>query len=193
MIPGSIFKTVTLAAGLSAGVVNCDQMIDAPNSIIFNEGSVANASYSTTGALSVKDAFADSVNTVFAQIVLRMSFDDLYETARAFGFDARIAQDFLCAESVIEGIDSMTPFYQAWTGVGQAQYGDDGIRRGPLVTPVHMASLFAYFANGGILYSPYVVSSFENNDGSTCEMGSAAIAQNASSLRYIRSDEACCA
>ena len=165
-VPGSIFKTVTLASALQADTVTLDQAMEVPPSLVFEEGVIKNVVDVDYPQIPLIDAYARSLNTVFAQVALTTSWDSICQTARSLGFDERVAQDIDCDASSIVGEDAMTPYYEAWSGVGLALYGDDGIRRGPLVTPLHMAALFGSFANGGIVYSPYCVAETVAPDGS---------------------------
>ena len=92
-IPGSIFKTITLAAALEEGELTLDSVYDAPASLVLPEGAVVNYNTMQYNALTVREAYVQSCNTVFAQISLQLGLDDIDEMAGKFGFDQMISQD----------------------------------------------------------------------------------------------------
>lgn len=168
-VPGSTFKTITLVSALQSGTEMSEQF-GAPATLSLRDGNVTNAAEKGYGELSLSDAYALSVNTVFAQISLGLGVPALQDEAREFGFDAQLAQDFACEQSTIENADSMNFLGQAWCGVGQALFLD-GETFGPVATPLQMASIAAVFANGGTLYAPYVIAEERDVEGESVRAG----------------------
>lgn len=164
-IPGSIFKTITLAAALEEGELTLDSVYDAPASLVLPEGAVVNYNTMQYNALTVREAYVQSCNTVFAQISLQLGLDDIDEMAEKFGFDQMISQDIDCPISTIQNKDVMTGLARAWCGVGQALLVSDDCLVGPVTTALHMASIASYFANDGVLYAPYTIEAIKTVEG----------------------------
>lgn len=158
-IPGSTFKTVTLAAALDSGAFTLDSVLPAPPAISFQDGAVVNYGDMSYPDQTLLDAFAQSVNTVFAQVALQVGEDDMLAMARNLGFGNDLMDDLPLEQSVIHGAGGMSVFMQAWTGAGQALHQEDGTLVGPEMTAVQGALIAAAVANGGTVYAPYLVES----------------------------------
>ncbi len=158
-IPGSTFKTITLAASLDSGAFTLDSMFPAPAEIVFQGGGVSNYDMIQYPDQTLLQAYAKSINTVFAQLTLEVGFDKVVAMADAFGFDRDIMSDFAIRTSTICGVDAMTARMQAWSGVGQALYQQDGSLQGPVMSPVQGAVIAATVANGGTVVQPFIVES----------------------------------
>ncbi len=165
-IPGSTFKTITLAAALEGDVAAIGSVYDAPSSIAMADGSVSNYGMLQYDPMPLSEAYAKSVNTVFAQLSLQLGTDAVEAMAKEFGFGQQVAQDIDCDVSSILNKDDMTVLGDAWCGVGQALI-DKGETTGPVATVLQMASVAAVFANGGKVVSPYAVVSIEDGKGVT--------------------------
>lgn len=158
-IPGSTFKTVTLAAALESGGAVLDSRYPAPDRLVFDEGTVVNAGGRSYGEITLEEAYAESVNTVFAQLALDVGMEGIDDMARRFGFGEAVMDDFPLEQSSMVGVGDMSPYEQAWSGVGQAVYRESGDLRGPVMSPVHGAAIAAAIADGGTMRRPYIVQS----------------------------------
>lgn len=158
-IPGSTFKTITLAAALQSGAVTLDSMFPAPAELTMEEGTISNYDMMQYPRQTLLQAYAKSINTVFARIPLIQGFDGIASTANLFGFDHDLMSDFPLRASTICGIDDLSVYMQAWSGVGQALYQRDGELQGPVMSPVQGAVIAAAIANGGTVYEAHVVAS----------------------------------
>ena len=156
-VPGSIFKTITLAAALENGVAELDTYFQAASSLTFEGGSVTNYDTMQYPDQTLLEAYAKSINTVFAQLSLFVGEERLQAMARNFGFDAELATDIPCKVSTIYDVGEMSTLMQAWTGVGQALYQPSGRLQGPVMSAIHGAAIAGCIANGGTLYAPYLV------------------------------------
>ncbi len=81
--PGSAWKLFVYLAALEAGIKPDDQVVDRPLSI--NGWSPRNSSGRFSGAMSLRNAFAYSVNTVAAQLGQEVSTGTIADMARRFG------------------------------------------------------------------------------------------------------------
>lgn len=156
-IPGSTFKTVTLAAALESGLFTLDSVVPAPGAIAFQDGAVVNYNEQSYPDQTLLDAYAQSINTVFAQVALQVGEENLYAMARSLGFESNLMNDVPLEQSVINGERDMSVCMQAWTGVGQALYQEDATLLGPEMTAVQGAVIAGAVANGGTVYAPYLV------------------------------------
>ena len=156
-IPGSTFKTITLAAALESGASTLNTRYMGPAEITFQGGSVVNYNTMQYPDQTLLQAYAKSINTIFAQLTLDVGFDVVYDMARRFGYERELMSDYPLRASFICNADALDTRMKAWTGVGQALYQLDGELQGPLMSPVHGAAIAAVAINGGRLVEPYVV------------------------------------
>jgi membrane peptidoglycan carboxypeptidase len=133
--PGSAFKPIVLAAALKEDISPESVYVSHELNFRFlNEYYVINNyDFVERGEISVRDAMAESDNTVFVQLAADVGLERVVRTARAMGI-----------RSPIEPYPS--------TAIG-------GLGTG--VSPLEMASAYATFAGGGIHRAPYAVERVE--------------------------------
>jgi len=148
--PGSVFKIITMAAGLDSGVVR-------PESIIYDAGYmevggqvIYNWDRQGHGNVDMTTVLAKSLNVGVAQIATSMGKDRFYNYVRRFGF-GRLTEIDLGSE----GPGSLkTPQDANWYA---SDLGANSFGQGIAVTPIQIASAVAAIANEGLLMKPYVV------------------------------------
>nr|WP_310522292.1 PBP1A family penicillin-binding protein [Polymorphobacter sp.] len=86
--PGSAFKFFVYAAAIEDGVSPNDIVQDKP--VRIGNWSPRNSSGGFAGPVSVRDAFARSINTVAVELAARVGFDTVADTARRFGITTPI-------------------------------------------------------------------------------------------------------
>jgi membrane peptidoglycan carboxypeptidase len=144
--PGSAFKAIGLAAALEQGItmghryagtspleIECE-FICSPNGT--NIWTVANASGSSTGVISVEEATYRSVNTVYAQISRDTGPENIVDMARRMGI----------TESSLDPVLSIV--------LGSSA-----------VSPLEMASAFSNFATNGLHADDFIVARIVNHEG----------------------------
>jgi penicillin-binding protein A len=154
--PGSTFKTVTAAAAIESHLLTPDSLIDAKGQCITVQGSpLCNFSGESFGTITLTDALTHSVNTVFAQVGLRVGETRLIDTMRALGFGTKPPLDYPSDEMAASGIyvrgnliRAGEPFDVARVAIGQERLA---------VTPFQMATVAATIANGGERMRPELV------------------------------------
>ncbi len=148
--PGSVFKIVTMAAGLDTHTVTPDHSYDNKGSFSYGGGVVKNA-ITRVGPESMAQVLQRSSNIGAAYVSTKLGAEKFYQYVRAFGFGRPSGID-LPGESQgilkMPGQGNWRPFDLATNAFGQ----------GVSVTPVQMASAVAAVANGGLLMKPFVVS-----------------------------------
>ncbi|MEX0797319.1 MAG: penicillin-binding transpeptidase domain-containing protein [Acidimicrobiia bacterium] len=164
--PGSTFKTVVASAAIDTGAAGLETTFDDPvefqlpgsTATISNfSGRVCNDGASVT----LLRAFVVSCNTTFADLAIQLGAIDLGITAEALGFN----RDFEFAWTLPQASFSTASLADDEAALGQSGIGERDVR----ATPLHMAMVAATVANGGQLYSPYLVSRVFDADGNATE------------------------
>jgi cell division protein FtsI/penicillin-binding protein 2 len=148
--PGSVFKIITMAAGLDTGVITPTTVMTDSGYIIVGERSIYNSDRRSNGQVSVTEALARSLNVITAQVADRIGRDHFYQYVRRFGFGARTGVD-LAGE--VPGL-LKTPGHEQWS---LSDLGTNSFGQGLAVTPLQMVNATAAIANGGKLMRPYMV------------------------------------
>ncbi|TLM71363.1 MAG: PBP1A family penicillin-binding protein [Actinobacteria bacterium] len=138
--PGSAFKPFVLATALGAGVspeaaFECGPMtLKVPGA---PDWKVTGASGGRTGKMRLREATEQSVNSVYAQLILQVGADETVETAEKMGISTKLNADPAIALGGLE------------TGV----------------SPIEMASAYGTLANGGTATQPYGIVQVTNQSG----------------------------
>lgn len=148
--PGSVFKIVTMAAGLDAGVVG-------PMGTIYDGGSIEvggrviyNWDRQGHGTVDMTDVLAKSLNVGVAQVAVALGKDRFYTYIKRFGF-GRLTE----VDMDNEGPGTLkTPKDANWH---ESDLGTNSFGQGIAVTPLQIASAVGAVANDGLLMKPYIV------------------------------------
>lgn len=95
--PGSLFKGFVYSAAFDNGFGPCDKMTDKPVSIKYTEGGVAkewkpqNVDRSHSGTMTLKHAFARSVNSIAVQLTAAFGWKKVIERAQVLGIKSELA------------------------------------------------------------------------------------------------------
>lgn len=176
--PGSVFKMLTVVAGLESGTVTMDTMIDDTGTLELDNGraKIDDADRKAKGLMSVEDAIAFSRNVVAAKIALNLaptlqgSSRALHEVWRRFGFGSRTGID---VAGEVAGL-VRDPLSTTWREIDLAN-GSFG--QGVAVTPLQLAVAFGAMVNGGTLVRPHLVRA---TDGAPVPIAEPASAMDAS-------------
>jgi penicillin-binding protein 2 len=163
--PGSTFKIVTAIAGLQTGVVasrgpfTCQGFLNNPDEhrcLIFRLHGTGH------GTVNLRTAMAQSCNVYFFDAARRMGIDSLTQWTEQLEFGKRTGIDlpFEKSGTVPSAGGSSTA---STSEAARRRFERDalGLAIGQsrlTVTPVQMARLLAFVANGGWLVTPHVVS-----------------------------------
>ncbi|MEE8456595.1 MAG: penicillin-binding protein 2 [Acidimicrobiia bacterium] len=177
--PGSIFKVITTASGLDAGLVSpssefadlIDLDLPGTDSTISNYDDKV-CDNGTTVTLEL--AFVRSCNTVFAQLGMDLGGNQLGFTASAFGFNTQIPFEFavLTSHFAPSGTIGNDPAATAQSAIGQ---------RDDRATPLLMALMATAVANNGNIMTPYLVDEIFTSEGTIENRTEAAIWRRAMS------------
>ncbi|MEZ4859774.1 MAG: penicillin-binding protein 2 [Caldilineaceae bacterium] len=148
--PGSVFKFVTMAAGLDTGVITPTSVFTDDGYIVVGERTIFNSTRTGSGQVNVTQALARSLNVVTAQVAERVGAEDFYRYVRRFGFAEQTGVDLA---DEVPGL-LKTPGHELWS---LSDLGTNSFGQGLAVTPLQMANATAAVANHGLLMRPYVV------------------------------------
>ncbi|MFN8453907.1 MAG: penicillin-binding protein 2 [Anaerolineae bacterium] len=148
--PGSVFKIITMAAGLDAvavgpmGTVYDGGSIEVGGRVIYNWDRQAHEMVDMT------DILAKSLNVGIAQVAVTLGKERFYTYLKRFGF-GRLTEVDLSSE----GPGTMkTPKDADWH---ESDLGTNSFGQGIAVTPLQIATAVGAVANDGLLLKPHIV------------------------------------
>lgn len=152
--PGSTFKPITGAIGLTTGKIDANEDYGYAGTSWQKDSSWGNYQVTTLtgykGAKNLLNGMLHSDNIYFAQSALKIGADTLAENLNQLGFNEQIEFPLTLAKSQ----------YASQNGdkiEGETKLADSGYGQGSvLVNPIHMASIYSAFANGGSMIKPYI-------------------------------------
>ena len=149
--PGSVFKVLTVAAALDAGLAT-------PETTYYDQGRieigglvVENASRQAYGEQSVADILVKSLNVGAAWLSTQMGPNTFYRYVQAFGIGRPTGID-LAGE--VSGQLWLPEDYEQWH---DSSLGTNAFGQGLAVTPLQMIVAVATVANDGTRMRPHVV------------------------------------
>ena len=144
--PGSVYKTVTLAAALEEIPDLMDRTWTCEGSVQIGDETIVCSG--THGQQDIASAFANSCNVAFAQIAVELGEEALAEhTERAGLTDSYSISGLPTARGSFD-FDGITDGQLGWAGVGQYQ---------DLVNPASLMLYMGAIANGGRAAEPYLI------------------------------------
>ncbi len=147
--PGSTFKTVTASSLLENKVIAPETVVTCKDKVVIDGFPVSCSNVvQGPGTYPFKNAFAFSVNAIFAEQGVKLGWDKLLATASKFGFGSRLLFTLPTAKTQVHADGSeQTKTLLASTAFGQGEL---------LATPLQMAEIAAIIANDGVLMSPHL-------------------------------------
>lgn len=154
--PGSIFKPVTLAAGIDAEKIVPQTTYHDTGEEKIDGFTIRNSDKQAHGIQSMSDVLTKSLNTgtIFVQ---RLLGRDLFRTyVEKFGFGVKTGVDLKS-----EAAGNITPLQRK----GQVFAATASYGQGITTTPIQMAVAYAALANGGHSVKPHIVKAVRHPDG----------------------------
>ncbi len=159
--PGSVFKPITMAAALDAGVVK-------PEDYFYDSGSadgnctkpIQNADNRSYKDQDMSGILEHSINTGVVHIVKKLGKERFRNYVEKFGFGTKtgIELDTEVAGTIAGLSQNKGDAVDCYTAT--ASFG-----QGITVTPLQMVTAFSAIANGGKLMKPYIVKRIEYANG----------------------------
>lgn len=153
--PGSIFKVITMAAGLDSGVVEPDTKYVDTGQIILDGNKIMNSDKKAHGEQTMTQVLEQSLNTGTTYVMTKLGKQKLYDYIKKFGFGERTGIE---VESEANG-QVLPPTEREHT------YATMSFGQSISTTPLQMINSFASVANGGILIKPHLVKKIVGKDG----------------------------
>jgi cell division protein FtsI/penicillin-binding protein 2 len=166
--PGSVFKMLTVIAGLESGTVKLDTRITDVPKLNLDGGRthIDNADHKGKGWIRFEDAIAYSRNVVAAKVALGLgettgaAAASLHEVWTRLGFGGLTGID---VAGEVAGL-VRDPAVKEWR---QIDLANGAFGQGVAVTPIQLATAFAAMVNGGRLVRPHVVKAIGDEEIST--------------------------
>jgi cell division protein FtsI/penicillin-binding protein 2 len=154
--PGSIFKPLTVAAGIDTGAITPYSLYNDTGSVQADDRILSNAEKKVHGTVDMVTALEESINTAMVFIMRQTGAERFTEYVEAFGF-GKLSGIELNTEvpGTIEALYKGVDVYRATASFGQ----------GITTTPLQMAVAYGALANEGALMKPYVVAEKRFPDG----------------------------
>ncbi len=160
--PGSVFKIITLAAGLESGAITTDSTFFCGGSIdVLGRTDPLNCSnLGGHGNLTLREAAMYSCNVAFVTIGEWIGAEQFYDFVHAFGLFDRTGLD-LTGES-----DSLWWTEDVFFNKGNlSQLAAASFGQTFTITPIQLITAVSAVTNGGYLLEPYLVKEVLNADG----------------------------
>ena len=154
--PGSVMKTVTVAAALERGAVTPDTTLYLPPVLQRYDAQFGEAEDRGAVTWNVAKILEQSSNVGTIEIADKIGGDTMYEFQKAFGFGQKSALDFPneASGAVLEP--------SKWSGTSLPTIA---IGQGISVTPMQILMAYNTIANQGIYVAPKLVQSTTGSDG----------------------------
>ena len=151
--PGSTFKLVVLAAGLSSGAANLQSMFNDTGTTKVQGYKITNAGNRQWGQISLLDALVISSNVVFVELGRKVGPKSLLEMADGFGIGRQppLVADNIRAGKLPGGNISDLQLAQMCIG----QYG-------LITTPLQLTILAQTIANDGLMMQPMLIDAVQD-------------------------------
>ncbi len=169
-VPGSTFKVITAAAALESTKYTPDSSFYDPGYCTVYGKRVNNFDTSRPfGNVSLRDALAYSVNSVFCNIGKELGARKILDTAKQFGFYERPPLETPTDERLASGLYRSGRLYyparDSDVDAGRMAFGQERM----LVTALQNAMVAGAIGNGGRLMEPHVVNRIVGPGGKVVE------------------------
>jgi penicillin-binding protein A len=166
--PGSTFKVVTATAAIETYQSTSCSTVSGANNLLVSGVRLQNDNGESFGQLTLTQALAKSVNTVWAQVAEKLGKPTMARYMQRFGFDRKPKLDY-----PPEQMSSSGEYYRgrlisplsSRVDLGRMGIGQDKLQ----VVPLQMAEVAAAVANNGRLMVPHMTARILDPDGRTVE------------------------
>lgn len=148
--PGSVFKIVTIASALDAGVISPTSTYYDAGEIIVGGEVIRNSDDAAHGETSIPNLLAYSLNVGAAHVSTKLGAFKFYEYVRRFGFNDLTGVDL--AGEVAGQV--RFPGDREWH---ESDLATNSFGQGLAITPLQMLSAVSAVANHGVLMRPHIV------------------------------------
>lgn len=158
--PGSVFKTVSCAAGLDQEVISMNSEFTCVGAMNIAGTKIQCWKHAGHGTLNLQGAISASCNPAFMQIGAALGADKFSDYFEAFGFTEKTGIDLPSeAQSLYIPRSRMGPVELATCAFGQSNK----------ITPIQMCTALCALVNGGYLVTPHLVDKILDSNGNVIE------------------------
>jgi peptidoglycan glycosyltransferase len=166
--PGSTFKVITATAAIDSGALTPESTLSGRDNVLVSGIPLQNDNNESFGAITLTEALAKSVNTVWAQVAVRLGKQTMARYMSRFGFDRKPQLDYpadeMSSSGEYHGSRLLSPT-SPLVDIGRMGIGQDKLE----VTPLQMAEVAAAVADRGRLMVPHLTERIVDPDGRTVE------------------------
>lgn len=144
--PGSTFKIITMAAGLSQGVVDLEDTFTCPGYKIVEDRRIHCHKRTGHGAETFVEGAMNSCNPVFIEVGLRLGAETYYQYFQKFGLMEKTGIDLPGEAGTIMHKEE---------DIGQVELATISFGQSFQITPVQLATTVSSIVNGGKRVTPH--------------------------------------
>lgn len=144
--PGSTFKIITMAAGLSQGVVHRDDRFSCPGFRVVKDRRIHCHKRTGHGAESFVEGAMNSCNPVFIEVGLRLGVDNYYRYFQKFGLLEKTGIDLPGEAGTI---------MHKKENIGEVELATISFGQSFQITPIQLATTVSSLINGGKRITPH--------------------------------------
>jgi cell division protein FtsI/penicillin-binding protein 2 len=148
--PGSIFKIITMAAGMDAQLINAQSTHKCNGQVVIDGQIIRTWNGAAHGTETMTEVLEHSCNVGAVFVANLLGPDRFYDYIQRFGFGKPTGVDL---QGEVGGLLPL-PGTREWQRINQAT---NSFGQGMGVTPMQMAAAVASVANGGLYMQPYIV------------------------------------
>lgn len=159
--PGSVFKVITSAMAIDAGIANINTTLECKGAYAVAKETYHCAGRKAHGAITMAEALRQSCNIYYIQLGQMLGSQQFYDYFEAFGFTERTGVD----------LPSETGFMQYYSAnrLGEVQLASSSFGQAMAITPLQVCTAVAASVNGGYLVTPHVVDKITDANGNVVE------------------------
>lgn len=158
--PGSTFKIITMAAGLSQGVVHMEDRFSCPGFKIVEDRRIHCHKRTGHGAESFVEGAMNSCNPVFIEVGLRLGVDNYFRYFKQFGLMEKTGIDLPGEASTI---------MHKQEKVGEVELATISFGQSFQITPIQLATTVSSLINGGKRITPHFGVKVTDREGNLVE------------------------
>ena len=144
--PGSTFKIITMAAGLSQGVVHPDDQFSCPGFKVVEDRRIHCHKRTGHGAENFVQGAMNSCNPVFIEVGLRLGVDNYYRYFQQFGLMKKTGIDLPGEAATI---------MHKKENIGEVELATISFGQSFQITPIQLATTVSSIINGGRRIPPH--------------------------------------
>ncbi len=167
--PGSTYKIVTALAGLSEKVIAEDNIFYCSGSMMLHGRRYHCWKRAGHGAVSLKQALAESCDVYFYQVGLKLGVDRLAKYAKSLGLGQKTGVVF---EHEKAGLVPTTEWKKKKYKIGWQEGETMSVSIGQgfnLATPLQICQMTASLVNGGVRYRPQIIEAIIDEEGNVSD------------------------